>query len=430
MVTIYESISSLIKPGRVSSAAATLGESEQKVSSSVDVILPALLSRLLKADNDTAVRAVVEEAGRLKMADNYNQIWEGNGIFNGKNMGERMENRLLGVENPKFYSAVADVTGIKAANADRLTNWIAGTVAAYLGQKNASGKTYLDILAELESEKGDMQRDIPAKIITLLGLDRVFGIGAVRGETDITKKNSSASAKKNGKKNHESCWWLWLLLILALLVIILCWRSCNRRHAMDEAIVTETVVVATPVAEQSVTTVRDAVKDTTSLLEEGEVILKKVEKTLADGRKITFTQKPSPDYLRTYFSSDSFKNATRAQLRSEWFEFPTIDFAHGSSTELMPGAETRVAELATVLKEYPDVNVKVGAFADKTGSRLTNFEISLKRAETIKTMFEKAGVETSRISTEGFSDGFAKAESTATDAERAPDRDIALHFTK
>jgi hypothetical protein len=232
MATIYETISSLIKPGRISSASATLGESEQKVSSSVDVILPSLLSLILKADNDPFVRAVVEEAGRLKMSDNYNQIWEGNGIFDGKNMGERMENRLLGVDNPKFYSLVAAHTGIKPASADRLSNWVAATVAAYLGQKSESGKTYLEIIAELESEKGDMQKDIPSKIVTLLGLDRVFGIGAVRDW-----KGTSTPPKKDKKKRNY--WWLWLLLILALLSIVLCWRSCCNRSAEGQAIVTE-----------------------------------------------------------------------------------------------------------------------------------------------------------------------------------------------
>jgi outer membrane protein OmpA-like peptidoglycan-associated protein len=421
MATIYNSILSLIKPGRISSAAATLGESEQKVSSSVDVILPALLSRLLKADDDTAVRAVVEEAGRLKMADNYNQIWEGNGIFDGKNMGERMENRLLGVDNPKFYSAVAATTGIKTASADRLTNWIAATIAAFLGQKNASGKAYLDILAELESEKGDMQKDIPSKIITLLGLDRVFGIQAVRGEAHTPKKNTPAS-KKDEKKN--SYWWLWLLLALALLAIILCWRSCCNRSAVGETIVTEEVVVATPIAEAVPTTT------VTKIVADSMPTLNEVKRTLFGGQKVTFYEDATPAYINAYLASDKFKNAREEQLRTVWFEFPAIDFAHNSATKLEAGAEARVTEFAAMLKNHPAVKVKVGAFADKTGKHAANFEISRKRAEHIKSALEKAGVEAGRISVEGFSDGFAKVAATATDTERAPDRDIALRFTR
>jgi outer membrane protein OmpA-like peptidoglycan-associated protein len=75
-------------------------------------------------------------------------------------------------------------------------------------------------------------------------------------------------------------------------------------------------------------------------------------------------------------------------------------------------------------------DARVAAFADKTGKHAANFEISRKRAEYIKSALEKAGVEAGRISVEGFSDGFAKAAASATDAERAPDRDIALRFTK
>lgn len=404
MAKIYENIGSLIKTARLSSAAATLGETEQKVSSSVDIILPALLARLLKKGNTPEIRGVVEEAGKLKMFKDYDRIWDGNGIFGDKNMGVRMENQLLGVSNPEFYSAVGTMTGIGKDKANRLTTWVAGTIAAYLGEKSASKTSYAEILSELGSEKSELRKDIPANFANILGLGSVLGVSA--NPHDIGRKIAPPEKKK-------SYWWLWLLLAIALLVIIFSWRSCREKRVNT----TETTAVTEEPAPVKTADTRPLGSN-------------EVRFTLPDGSRITAFKGGCEECVINFLNSDRFKNATENELARTWFEFDNIKYEHNSATEFMPGSERQVSNLAAILKNYPNLKIRIGAFADATGSRAVNYQITEMRAANIKKAFEKAGVDASRVSTEGFGKTFAEVAASAPDSERARDRDIALRFTR
>lgn len=409
MAKIYDTIMSLIKPGRIVTAAAALGETEQKISAGVDTILPSLLARALKKGDTPEIREIAAEAGKLKVHEKLNQIWEGDGIIDGKNIGVRLENQLIGVENPRFYEAVAKHTGLKNEHANRLTNWIAGTIAAWFGEKVAAGKSYASLLEELAGEKEELRRDTPSNIINELGLAGILGVAAHKP----AQGKSASAAKPVAKKKKNWDWLLWLALILLILMIFLWWRSCDRKKDAEERAAVTEQVVSTP----------QPVKREAPVLEG-------VKRTLAGGQVVTFYENATTDYLKAYLDSDKFRNATEAELSTVWFEFPAIDFEHNSATDLMAGAGQKIEKLAALLKGYPKVNIKVGAFADKTGTKATNFAITEKRAANIKAAFEKAGIDGKRISTEGFGEGYAQVAENATDAQRAPDRDIALRFTK
>ncbi len=175
MAGIYNSIMSLIRPGRIATAAATLDETEHKVSAANDIILPALLARMLKKGDKPEIEEVFKEGKKLKIWENYDKIWEGSGIDTHVNIGERMENRLLGTHDPKFNSMVGHKTGMKAGHADRLTNWVAGTVAAWFSEQIADGVSYKTLLSRLAGEKAELRKDIPADIIAELGLGHTLG---------------------------------------------------------------------------------------------------------------------------------------------------------------------------------------------------------------------------------------------------------------
>ncbi len=399
MAKIYESVSSLIKPELIAMAATTLNETEQKISAGADIILPSLLARALKKGDTPEIRDIVEEAGKLGMHEEYGRIWEGDGIFDGKNIGVRLENQLIGVENPRFYATVAARSGLRKEHANRLTNWIAGTVAAYLGEKAAHGRLYVDMLADLAVEKEELRRDIPSTVVDELGLASTLGITA----------KSGAASEKN-KKSWE--WLLWLALIILILMIFLWWRSCDRKKNAEETLVLTEQVVEVPQADKP------------------EARVPAEKKRTLGGEAVTVCEEAQCTDLEAYLDSDRFRNAAEAQLKTVWFEFPGIGFEHNSAADLTAGAEKQVRDLAAILKKYPDVKVRIGAFADKTGTHAVNFAISEKRAANIAAAFEKAGIDKARISTEGFGEGFAQVAESATDAQRAPDRDIALRFTK
>jgi outer membrane protein OmpA-like peptidoglycan-associated protein len=427
MAKIYDSIMSLIKPGRIVTAAAALEENEHKVSAATDIILPSLLASMLKRGDTHEIEDVLKEGKKIKAWENYDRIWHGSGVDEHINLGERMENRLLGSHSGKFNSAVGQKTGMRAGHADRLTNWISATIAAAFAQHMAKGAGYKELLSQLGEEKEALRKNIPTDIATDIGLGSVLGIHteAARPATAVPPRpaTSTASAIREPVMAHmkdephrSSLGWLWWLLGLLLLVLIIFWsvRSCGKRRVapMNEApppteqVVTETVEKHVPPAYEAIPMV------------------------LPDGTKITMYRGHLEEAVKAYLDSDKFKNATEGELRSVWFEFSDIDFEHNSATDLSPLGKEHLASLVNTLKNYPDVKIRIGAFGDKTGSRAANYAISEKRALNIEAAMEAGGLAPANVSVEGFGKEFAKIPETATNAERAPDRDIAMRFTR
>ncbi len=422
MAQIYNSIMSLIKPGRIATAAATLGENEHKVSAASDIILPSLLACMLKKGDTPEITEVLKEGKKIKAWENYDKIWQGSGVDEHINLGERMENRLLSSSNPKFNTDVGHKVGMRSGLTDRLTNWVAGTIAGWFSKQIADGA-----LAELATEKPELRKAIPTDIVHDLGLAHILGIHA---ETHKSAPHNAAAPKPAAAAVHKepvmihtpepkkrSLAWLWWLLGLILLALIIFWlaRSCG---AKKPATVAEVAPVAT---EQVVTEVEEV---------HAAPKFEGIPMTLPDGTKITMYKGHLEEAVTTYLDSDKFKNGTDAELRSVWFEFTDIDFEHNTATELMTGSPERLMTLVNVLKNYPNVKIKVGSFGDKTGTRAANYQISEKRALTIMETLKVSGFPAANLSHEGFGKEYAAAPATAPDSERAPDRDVAMRFTK
>lgn len=414
MAKIYDSIMSLIKPARIATGAATLDETAPKVTKAVDAILPSLLAKLLKKGNTPEIAAIFKEAARVKQYDDYDEIWKGSGIDTHKNIGERLENQLLGTENPKFYHAIATHAGIKTEHADRLTNWVAGTIAGFIGHKVGGGKSYKDILVELEEDKAELRKDVPADIITMLGLGSLLGVH----NTNAHKPTAHQPAPK--KKSMAWLWWLLGLLLLAAIIFFVC-RSCDRKKAGEAAEKARIEAAAATAAADAERAKAEA---------EAAKFPKPIQRVLPNGQIVNVYQGDYESYMDYWLSSDKFKNATDAELMTVWFEFSDMEYEHNSATEFMAGGEKRIQRIAAILKKHPNVKLKIGAFADKTGTRGINYSISEARAKHVRQVFVNSGIPAGNIAVEGYGEEYAKVPANASDAARAIDRDVAMRFTK
>ncbi len=386
MKRIHDSILALVKPARVNSAAEELGETPHKVEAGVDAILPHLLDRLMAKGGSKEVEQVLAEAKKLKIYENYDRIWKGSGIDTHVNIGERLENRLLGVDSTKYRDSVATKTGLKKEHVDRLTNWIAGTIAAWFAGEMAHGKTFTALIAELKGEH------------------------VVHHRKPAAAAHAPAPRKEVVRKKKCRWCWLWWLIAIILLALLLWWllRSCECRRPE-------------PVVEQVVTEVR-TVHQAPKYTEEKMI--------LPDGTHITMYKGDIESAIDAFLASDKFKNATDKELRSVWFEFSDIDFEHNSATELMAGAERQLGIVTAALKKHPEVKIRIGAFADKTGTRAVNFAISEARARNIEKALEAGGIAADRVTYEGFGEQYATVPEAESNERRAPDRDVAMRFTK
>ena len=402
LMTHYESLKESISPQMLKTAAATLREDEKGVASAVAVLLPSLLVRFMDQGETARVNETIREAGNAELFDRRAEIFAGHGIDGGMNLGERFENELVGAENKAYPNAVAAESGISAASADRLSGWVAAVIAGYVGHKIVRNNLSMSaVMAGLRQERGSVVKEIPVKV------GRAAGISGMCS-------SSAPVAGRDGKKNN---WLVWLIIVLIVVIIVfLSIRSCNRNGGGEVVAVTEnvTVVPTAPAAQ-------------TAAAKEG---LTFVEHKLPDGRTIRVAEGGCEDCMLKYLQSDAYRKATNEELSKNWIQFDKIDFMHDSETALAGNSMEQLDNIAAILKNYPDVRIRIGGFADKTGTRAVNYEISKKRAEYIKSILVKDGIPADRISTEGFGKEFATVPADATAAQRAVDRSIAMRFTK
>jgi outer membrane protein OmpA-like peptidoglycan-associated protein len=89
-------------------------------------------------------------------------------------------------------------------------------------------------------------------------------------------------------------------------------------------------------------------------------------------------------------------------------------FATGQST-LMGGAEQNLNRLATFLAEYPDRTVLIEGHTDSVGSAESNYLLSQRRADSVRSYLVNRGVQANRVTTAGLGEGSPVASNdTAT----------------
>lgn len=150
-----------------------------------------------------------------------------------------------------------------------------------------------------------------------------------------------------------------------------------------------------------------------------------------NGAKLKANKGGLEESMVAFLQKDGYKNAADdAVLKDTWYNFDQVNFKMGSSKELMAGSEAQLQNLAQILKAYPDAKIKIGGYTDKTGDEAVNTKISQERADFIKSQLTSMGVGAQVLGAEGYGSKFAKVAATASDAERASDRKMAVRFSK
>jgi OOP family OmpA-OmpF porin len=108
------------------------------------------------------------------------------------------------------------------------------------------------------------------------------------------------------------------------------------------------------------------------------------------------------------------------QLINEGYVNIFFDF---NSSEIDKGATDAINVLRTYMKKNPGVNVNLVGYADEKGPEDYNKKLSTKRAEAVADVLVKAGIEKSRLNTEG------RGEDTSVDEGSSNARQLARRVT-
>jgi len=108
---------------------------------------------------------------------------------------------------------------------------------------------------------------------------------------------------------------------------------------------------------------------------------------------------------------------------NNWYTIENLYFQSGSS-DLKPGSETQLNNLAEILNAYPDLKVKLGGYTDNTGNPESNQKLSNLRAQTAKLKLLELGISVDRVEAEGYGSEYPVCESNDTDECKAKNRRI------
>lgn len=100
-----------------------------------------------------------------------------------------------------------------------------------------------------------------------------------------------------------------------------------------------------------------------------------------------------------------------------------------STPDLMPGSETELARLETLLRENPSMVVEIAGHTDSRGDISKNYQLSLARVDVVKNYLVMRGIEAKRLQTKGYG-GSRPVASNANEETRLLNRRVEVKVLK
>lgn len=122
------------------------------------------------------------------------------------------------------------------------------------------------------------------------------------------------------------------------------------------------------------------------------------------------------------YLKDSTLNISEDKTKG-WITLDRVYFDTGKTT-LTTESGKQIKNLAQILKAFPKAKVKIGGYTDTTGSEETNKKVSEDRARIVQEELVKSGVQTERISSEGYGSQHPVCEANDTPECKAQNRRV------
>ena len=425
-LNVIDLIKGQLGPALVSQAATQYGESESGISKAISGLLPAVVGGMANNANQSTVLDAITGANSTSLLGNLLGGSSNNSLI------ATVLSAIFGDKMNGLINAVSGFSGVSNSTSGSLLNMVTGAALGSLVKYSADNNLDRNGLSSLlADQKGIVSSLLPAGLsLASLGLGNWSGETAVETEkvkvtsyddpkVEVNRGgNTHVNVDRTDDKDAGSIWkWLLPLLLLALAAWFL-WKQCNQ-PANQTTTMTDSTSVVTDSADMMP-------------MDSSAVTVTKTDEDIdLNGVALKGYRGGMEDSMISFLKSGGYTNAADdAALKDAWYTFDKVNFKMGSSTELEAGSQVQLDNLVAILKAYPDAKIKVGGYTDKVGDEAANVKLSTARANYIKTALEKAGVGAQVIGAEGYGSQFATVAATASDAERAVDRKMAVRFAK
>lgn len=418
---MVETLKAYISPDLVSKASAMLGEPENNTANALQQAIPAVLGGLLHSTADTGLFSTVTQA--VKDADFGNALSHPATAFAGDAGGGLVEkgkaflSRLLGNQLPALANTLGSSSGISSTSAGTVLGMAASLVLGFLNKKTTEeGLSATGLAGFLASQKNQILSAAPPALAGVLGLGNITaGTVASNIQNPAMAGNAKTAAAAAAIQAGSSSKWrplLWLVVLAAL--VIIAWKACSKKPEPS----TTPGSADSSMAGLNTDTLHSPKKDSTTTQLGGLVSLQ-----LPNGTSIRVPELGIEKKLVAFI-----EDKNKPVDKTTWFSFDRLTFETNSAT-LKPESQAQLHDMASILKAYPQVQLKLGGYTDNTGNAQGNLKLSGDRANAVLNELVKLGVEKNRLSAEGYGQEHPVADNS-TEEGRARNRRIDVRVTR
>jgi outer membrane protein OmpA-like peptidoglycan-associated protein len=390
--SLFHSVLSTLDRGTTSRIAQKLEEPEAAVSRGLESSMATVMAGLsTKGDDPGTLRKM------LDLVPGFSGGWSAiageltNAAPSLLTGGKRLLSGLFGSAEAPITSAIAHEAGLGTGTASTLLAMAAPMVSSFLGRKiRDHDMTLTGLGSALTSEAGTLRHALPPNVADLIWR---------RTETTTTAAASPVIAQ-SVRQESSFPWGLGALAVGALALGGI-WLF-NHHRAPDIGSVA--VGTANRLANDAAAA-RNAIKEH----------LPTVDLNLPQG---------SPESRLLVFVRDP--NAMPSDTTR--FDFDRWHFNTGSA-RLITGTSGELDNVAAIFKAYPQLQAKVIGYTDNRGSTGANRDLSIARADEVRSQLVARGVSADRLSAMGMGADNPAADN-ATEPGRAANRRVTLLITE
>jgi outer membrane protein OmpA-like peptidoglycan-associated protein len=304
--------------------------------------------------------------------------------------GERLLSWVFGGGQGNILNSISRETGLRAAATSTIMGLGAQSVLSFLGSRvRDEGMTATGLSGFLQRESANLKSVLPASFSEALPTSHPTEPPPFAVRTGAPAPSHPPAADAEPEHRHRSVW-TWLLPLLVLVGLL--WFAFRPRP------------IPGPI---------------TSLPNLGNFIVQ----SLPNGTALHVPQNGVEGRLL-----DFIRDPNRGPDATSWFDFDRLAFDRGSAT-VQPQSQEQLQNIASILRAYPNVHMRIGGYSDNVGVADRNLRLSNDRANSVMNALVNLGIAPDRLDARGYGDAHPVANNTTAEG-RARNRRISMLVTQ